>query len=134
MGDWLGTGRIADQYKKYRAFKEAREFAHSLKLKKYDEWMQFCKTDNRPLDIPVGADSTYKKEWTNWGDFLGTGTVSSQIKAANWRNFKEAREYIHSLGIKNKKEWMRYVKSGKKPIDIPSHPWDVYLKGGSRRR
>ena len=36
MGDWLGTGRIADQERKFRPFKEAREFVHSLKLHSED--------------------------------------------------------------------------------------------------
>ena len=29
-GDWLGTGRIANQNKVYRSFDEARAFVHSL--------------------------------------------------------------------------------------------------------
>ena len=32
MGDWLGTGRIADQLKEYRPFSAARAFARKLKL------------------------------------------------------------------------------------------------------
>ena len=30
FGDWFGTGRIADQYKEFRPFEEARKFARSL--------------------------------------------------------------------------------------------------------
>ena len=32
MGDWLGTGTIANQQKEYRSFEDAREFVHSLKF------------------------------------------------------------------------------------------------------
>jgi predicted helicase len=42
-GDWLGTGTIADQFKIYRPFEEAREYARSLKLKNEEEWQLFCK-------------------------------------------------------------------------------------------
>src|SRR5262249_25083929 len=38
MGDWLGTGRIADQERQYRTFKKARAFARSLDLKSETEW------------------------------------------------------------------------------------------------
>ena len=30
MGDWLGTGRIADQYKVYRDFEKVKEFVQKL--------------------------------------------------------------------------------------------------------
>lgn len=36
-GDWLGTGRIADQLKSFRTYAQAREFARALKLKSYSE-------------------------------------------------------------------------------------------------
>jgi predicted helicase len=41
-GDWLGTGRIADQLREYRPFREARAFAHKLRLKSGTEWFAFC--------------------------------------------------------------------------------------------
>jgi hypothetical protein len=40
--------------------------------------------------------------------------------------FAEARGYVHSLELKNVKEWQQYCKSGKKPEDIPSNPGRVY--------
>jgi hypothetical protein len=39
-GDWLGTSRIADQYKSYKNFEEATKFVHALKLKNRNEWME----------------------------------------------------------------------------------------------
>ncbi len=46
----------------------------------------------------------------------------------NFRVFLEARKFIQSLGLKNKQEWLDYVKSGNKPDDIPAAPWVVYSK------
>jgi len=43
MGDWLGTGRIADQNKVYMPFEESREFVRKLALKSSPQWKAFCK-------------------------------------------------------------------------------------------
>jgi hypothetical protein len=72
MGDWLGTGRIADQYKQYRSFKDAQKFAKNLNLNSSVEWFSYCKSGKRPDDIPVIPNNTYKnKGWISWPDFLG---------------------------------------------------------------
>ena len=47
------------------------------------------------------------------------------------RNFKPyslAREFVRSLGLRNREEWYAYCKSGKKPTDIPSNPDKEYEK------
>ena len=41
------------------------------------------------------------------------------MKKKNHRPFKEAREFVRSLKLKNLMDWKNYVKSGKKPDDIP---------------
>ena len=46
-GDWLGTGRIANQKRKYRSFEEAREFVRKLKLKNRDEWDAYVKSGKK---------------------------------------------------------------------------------------
>jgi len=123
-GDWLGTGRIADQNKEYRTFTDARKFVRTLKLRNKSEWEKYCKSGNKPNDIPVGAWNTYKKEWRSMGDWLGTGTIATQDRV--YRSFGEAKKFIHSLGLKSLNEWQEYCASGKKPDDIPSAPWVVY--------
>src|SRR3989304_4263257 len=47
-----------------------------------------------------------------------------------FRSFEEARKFVHSLNLKNQKEWLDYCKSGKKPDDIPAHPAGKYKKKG----
>ena len=72
MGDWLGTGRIADQFKVYRPFKEARKFARSLGLKNAGEWQEYSKSEDKPDDIPSRPSRTYKnKGWISYPDWLG---------------------------------------------------------------
>ena len=73
MGDWLGTGTIASSKVEYKSFEEARSFVHSLKLKSQTDWFKWCKTGNRPADIPSNASRVYKaKGWVSWPDYLGT--------------------------------------------------------------
>ena len=44
-----------------------------------------------------------------------------------WRSFKEARKFVRSLKLKNREEWRKYSKSGKRPADIPAGP-DLFYK------
>ena len=37
---------------------------------------------------------------------------------------------MHGLGLKSRREWRDYYKSGKKPADIPSAPNSTYAKDG----
>jgi hypothetical protein len=125
MGDFLGTGTIPSQDIVYRSFEKAREFVRSLNLKKQKEWHVYCKSGNKPDDIPQKPERTYKNNgWSGFGDWLGTGTVAHKDRV--FRPFAESREFVRSLGLKTGKEWQEYCKSGKKPDDIPAHPWDVY--------
>lgn len=51
----------------------------------------------------------------SWEDLLGTGR-----RYANWRPFKEAREFVRKLGLKSESEWRNYVASRKSlPIFRP---------------
>ena len=71
-GDWLGTGRIALHWKKFLSFEKAREITHSFNLRSVNDWVRFCKSGNKPLDIPSRPEHSYKnKGWKNWYDWLG---------------------------------------------------------------
>ena len=130
-GDWNGTDIIRRRTESNtRSFKEAREFVHSLKLKRLKDWQEYCKSGKRPNDISSHPDTTHKKEWKGWGDWLGTGKMIHLTKS-NTRPFEEAREFARSLGLKGGyDEWFDYAKSGKKPVDIPYEPHIVYKNKG----
>lgn len=78
-GDWLGTGKVANQLRQYRTFEEARKFARALGLKKQSEWIDFCKgvlpeKGALPPDIPASPASKYAEHgWSGMSDWLGTG-------------------------------------------------------------
>ena len=94
VGDWLGTGTVANQFKKYRPFPEARAFARGLKLKTRAEWRAFCRGEmprlgRLPADIPMLAERTYAtKGWKGMGDWLGTGAIAPICR--KFRPFAEA--------------------------------------------
>ena len=69
MGDWLGTGTIAPQAKKFLSFDEAREYVRKLGIKNSTHWRKY---KDRPENIPSKPNVKYKiKGWKGWKDFLG---------------------------------------------------------------
>jgi hypothetical protein len=126
FGDWLGTGTVAVRNRVFRSFKEAREFARSLNLKNQREWFDYCKSGNKPDDIPANPTRSYKKDFKGYGDWLGTGTVANY--KIDFRLFTEAREFARALHLKGQKEWQAYCTSGNKPDDIPRNPQRDYKK------
>ena len=100
--DFLGydVGKAAE---KYRSFDDARAYVHTLGLKSSTEWKVWSSSGARPRDIPSHPDQKYKSAgWVSYGDFLGyqIGKV-----AGEYRSFEDARTYVHTLGLKGKKEW-----------------------------
>ncbi len=131
LGDWLGTGRVADNLKVYRPFKDARKFVHSLGLKSWKEWSQYCKSREKPEDIPTAPNQTYKNiGWRSNGDWLGTGSIAPRLRI--FKPFYEARKFAHSLGLKGQLDWNHYCKSGEKPEDIPADPAQTYKNKGRK--
>jgi superfamily II DNA or RNA helicase len=126
MGDWLGTGSIAHKNRKYRPFKEARDFVRKLHFRNSDDWKVYRKSGSLPKDIPSNPNRSYKKEWRGMGDWLGTGTIASFNR--KFRSFEDAREFVRCLKLGNDANWTKYKKSGKMPADIPSDPRGVYEK------
>ena len=124
ISDFLGTGTISPRDKVFRSFEDVKKFAQSQKIKSQREWFDYCKSGKKPDNIPVKPQNTYKKKWKNWGDFFDTGRIADQNKV--FRDFKKAREFAHSLNLKNRTEWTAYCKSGKKPDDIPLAVWKTY--------
>lgn len=76
-GDWLGTGNVANHLKEYRLFGEARDFARSLNLRSMDQWREYCKSGDKPRDIPTDPRKVYlNKGWSGFADWLGKPEVN----------------------------------------------------------
>jgi hypothetical protein len=127
--DWLGLPE-----RRWRPFKEARQYARSLKLKSLKEWLEFARGENpdlgkKPDDIPVRPLDIYKFEgWSGYNNWLG---LSEQ-----WRSFRNARGFVRKLGLQTINEWRLYCRGklcdsiGVKPENIPVAPDSLYKNKG----
>ena len=138
-GDWLGSGSIAPQNKKYLSFYKARLFVRKLGLKSTKEWVDFCKgmkpeIGQLPSDIPTKPRQIFKTQgWISMGDWLGTGTVASFLK--KYRQFGRARTFARSLNLNSETEWRAFSRKrlpnkGNLPADIPANPSQTYRNKG----
>jgi hypothetical protein len=50
----------------FRNFSDARQFVHKLNLRGKNHWANYCKSGEKPVDIPSNPARTYKKEWKGW--------------------------------------------------------------------
>jgi len=142
MSDWLGTEIIATQNRKYLTYDDAKKFVHALDLSGSTAWRKYCKSGNKPEDIPSNPNNTYKKQgtWISWGDFLGTNSVSVAIKSQSFLSPKEAKPIYKKLfkkyKINNGNDWKKFVKIhgellGK--LNLPTEPLVIYSKKNTLR-
>lgn len=125
-GNFLGTNRGSKRSRVFMEFAEARSFTQSLRLNNCKEWKVYCKSINRPTDLPTNPDKIYKdKGWISWKDFLGIPKNRSAHLP-----FHEAREFARSLSLRGIKEWQRYAKSGERPKNIPFDGRRAYKENG----
>ena len=89
---------------------QAQEYVRSLQFIGQKEYSIWSKTPERPDDIPVVPSMTYKTEWINWGDWLGTNRLANKNKI--FKTFVEAREYVRSLQFNGYKEYSIWSKTG----------------------
>ena len=84
-------------FDEHKSFTEAKMFVRSLKLKNNKEWKAYCKSGEMQDDIPSNPNKEYKKEWTAWGDFLGTGFIGFTVRSANFLLWPEAKQKMREL-------------------------------------
>ena len=125
-GDWLGSGVVATTKIEFLSFSEARKYVLALNLASRGAWDKFCRSNDRPANIPTNPHRTYAgKGWVEYYHWLGLSK-----KKGDWRQFQQARAFVRGLGLKSRKEWLEYVKSGKLPSDIPTNSNSVYRDKG----
>lgn len=142
-GHWTGSGKV--RRTKFLSFEEAREYARSLNIFSIQSWEKFSQSNKRPANIPSQPDVHYKKEWQGWKNWLKKSddsfiehlvpvetNISSELDSviknlkSKYFSYEKAREYVQTLNIKGQKEWFEYVKTKKRPANIPSAPYQVY--------
>lgn len=88
----------------------------------------FKKTEFKKLNIPANPPQIYKKEWKNWGDFLGTNYIATQKR--EYLSYDDAKRIVHKFSLKSISEWQKFCKSGKKPNNIPADFFHYYENKG----
>ncbi len=98
-------------------FTQARLFINKQGFQNKDEWVQWNIEGKKPLFIPSCPDEVYKdKGWIDWNDWLGSSFLP----------FNKARTYMRKLGLRNRKQYMAWMRNDKCPKFIPSNPEEVY--------
>lgn len=125
-GDFLGTGREADQYKtaNYLSYKDAKKYLKKFNFKSENVFLNWCKTEEKPLFIPQKARRYYtNRGWVSMGDFLSNGNEHTK----NWLSYKMAQTFVQSQNIYSQREYQEWCKSNKRPPNIPTHPAEAYV-------
>ena len=126
--DFTGTGKVANQNKVYRSYDDAKKFVKKLNFNLTGEWKKYCKSGNKPDDIPTAPWNTYKKEWTTFGNFTGTGKVANQNKLQYYLPWPEAQREYKKLakenGFQNQSDWKRFAKKNPKLLEELRLPID----------
>ena len=71
------------------------------------------------------------------GDWLGTGTIATQVKSKNWLPWKQAKPLYRKIAKENnittQTQWVKFVKNNKLPKRLPPYPADVYTEDRFRK-
>lgn len=105
----------------YLPFAEARAFVRSQMIhsvRAYEVWWQ----QDKPADIPRFPYRAYAVDWVSWNDYLGNDNdfEPGNRRGTGWRDFDEARAFVHQLGLKSSYEWMSYARNAVRDDDEPS--------------
>ncbi|MDD2267064.1 hypothetical protein [Sulfuricurvum sp.] len=109
-------------------FEEARAFVRNVGLQNAREWKLWSKGelqnhDRRPDFIPSNPDIVYKRSgWLGWSDWL------KEVKEQKYLPFEQAKEFVHSLNLKNNQEWIRYYQGKLEGVEKPDYiPWNPQI-------
>lgn len=131
LHDWLGTDYIATKKREYLEFEKCREIVVTFGLKSYDEWREFCKTGQKPKDIPTAANRIYKnKGWISWAHFLGQKRKSNWEKSQSFASFQKARKITRSHKLSSGEKYRGFLKDNPQITNLPTHPNRVYRGKG----
>jgi hypothetical protein len=112
-----GIVRIAKQYELWRR-KERKKPPSKKELQNLIKQNLSWKNIGKHFGIDANAARRWSKKY---------GFKKQKTPRCNFRPFKDARSFIHSLGLTS---WRSYIATGRKPIDIPCNPQFVYKNKG----
>ena len=123
-GHFFSTDRVANQFKIFLSYEEAREVLKSFEIDNHKKLRHFLKSDLRPNNFPGNPKHTYLNNgWVSWEHFF-------DIEKIEYLVFEQAKTYVHFQKFNNQLEWREFCKSERKPSNIPSNPMSVYKDNG----
>ena len=127
IGEWLGTNYVSGKKRVYLSFEESKKIVIKLKLKGEIEWRVYCKSGDKPSNIPAKPERTFKDKWHSWGNWLGTNSVANY--KVQFLSFHEAKIHIHDFNVSSFQEWKDLIKSEDFiKLRIPKNPPRTYSK------
>src|SRR5262249_1881642 len=86
-----GSRRSSPHFHQYRSFTKARAFVRGLGLKSSTEWRDYCKSGQKPGDIPAEPRQTYANSgWAGHADWIGN---AGRVVPGQCRSFTKARVF-----------------------------------------
>ena len=111
---------------KWLDVEDAKIFVHSLNLKSNNEWNEYCKSGNKPDNIPANYRTVYG---ITTGEWLGTNRIS------DWERVFVTLDELKALvkeewRINSKTQWYDYWKINQRPTNVPADPSSIYKRLG----
>lgn len=125
MGDWLGTGRVANQNKTYYPFETCRKQVRKLNIKSVKEWKILIKEKNIDSNIPSNPNLVYKTEWISWNDWFGNERISSIEKNKLYQSYDYCVKYLKDKNLSSWNEYYEFVESNKINF-LPLNPQNTF--------
>lgn len=126
--DWLGKESFQGNARKM-TFEDARKWARGLGLNSMKEWEEYCRSGEKPTQIPNRPSAVYKNSgWNGWGDWLGTGTVAHFNK--EYMPFHELKQLVKANKITTQLQYREFYNSLDQKDKIPSNPHRTYKDMG----
>jgi len=120
INDFLGTGRIWLSYKQVKKLIKG-------KFNSRREYSEF--RAKNPQKYPSEQHYNTTNEWKGWGDFLGTGYVSTQFRNDGYYwSYKEAKQFVKSLKLSGQRDWEIWNRANTRPKQMPFAVDRVYQK------
>lgn len=70
-GDFLGTGRVANQLKQFLTLDQLKIELRNMNITRFSDYKKYIKSEFRDSSIPTNPNVTYKNDgWTSWADLF----------------------------------------------------------------
>lgn len=122
------TDFFGERLPEYQPYDVACINVRRMKFSSKSEYQAYCRNNEKHksnMKLPTYPNRAYEKDFIGWPDFLGNGKVANADRV--FLPYTEARAFVHQLQLVNYFGWYDWAnKSGDRPDNIPSNPWDVY--------